>query len=412
MPKAPTPAGTPNTPGGPHPRGRALLWGTGGLMLLMAVAVVLLLPGLVPHSPGTTGAPAGTAVEPGINAAAATLLQLDPQSQPQPVAPALSLTDQNGKHVSLSDYHGKSVVLSFNDDKCQDLCTLLAQDVVAANKDLGAHAKDVVFLSVNANPYYPSTPAIKEWTDSHGLAGASNWVFATGSPPELAKAAASYGVPVELDPRTRSVVHGTELFFIDPAGKEAALGQFGTESASTDLYAHAMAQAAVNLLPDAAAIHVGGPSPAATASQTAASINAAAPAFTLPQLTRPQSTTSLGAFKGKVTVVNFWSSTCTACVAEMPAMEQAFKALGNSTNFVGIDVADNPRDAAAFAAKYGTTYPLLSDGAGTASGAYQVPGLPFTAVIGTDGTLLVRHPGAMTAEQLEYVLQSLIQGGS
>lgn len=47
-----------------------------------------------------------------------------------------------------------------------------------------------------------------------------------------------------------------------------------------------------------------------------------------------------------------------------------------------------------------------------ASGAYQVPGLPFTAVIGPDGTLLVRHPGAMTAEQLEYVLQSVREGGS
>jgi cytochrome oxidase Cu insertion factor (SCO1/SenC/PrrC family) len=406
MPKAPKPATEPT------PRGKALLWVAAGLMLLMSVAVVLLLPGLVPHSPGTTGATAGTAVEPGINAAASTLLQLDPQSQPQLVAPALSLTDQNGKHVSLSQYRGKSVVLSFNDDQCEDLCTLLAQDVVAANKDLGAHAKDVVFLSVNANPYYPSPPAVKEWTDGHGLAGASNWVFATGSPPELAKAAASYGVPIELDPKTRSVVHGTELFFINPAGQEAALGQFGTESASTDLYAHAMAQAAVDLLPDAAAIHVAGPSPAATASLTGASINAAAPAFTLPQLTQPHSMRSLRALKGKVTVVNFWASTCTACVAEMPAMEHAYKDLGRRANFVGIDVADNTRDAAAFAAKYGITYPLLSDAAGTASGAYQIPGLPFTAIIGTDGTLLVRHPGAMTAEQLEYVLQSLAQGGS
>ena len=134
--------------------------------------------------------------------------------------------------------------------------------------------------------------------------------------------------------------------------------------------------------------------------------------FSLPQLGDPNRTTPLSAFKGKVTVVNFWASSCTACVAEMPAMEQSFKDLGKTANFVGIDVADNPRDASAFAAKFGVTYPLLSDAAGAASGAYQVPGLPFTAVIGPDGTLLVRHPGAMTAEQLEYVLQSVREGGS
>lgn len=396
----------------PNPRGAALLWGAVGVMLLMAVAIVLLVSGLAPHPSAATDVQGGSAVEPGINKAASTLLQLDPQSEPVPAAPALSLTDQDGKHVSLSQYRGKSVVLSFNDDKCEDLCTLLAQDVVAANKDLGTHAKDVVFLSVNANPYYPSAPAVKEWTDGHGLAGASNWVFATGTPGQLAKAATSYGVPIELDPKTRDVVHGTELFFIDPSGKEAALGQFGTASASTDLYAHAMAQAAVDLLPNAAAIHVAGPSPAATASQSGASINAPAPDFTLPQLAHPESTTSLGAFKGKVTVVNFWAATCTACVAEMPAMEQSYKKLRKTANFVGIDVADNPRTAAAFATKYGTTYPLLSDAAGAASGAYQVPGLPFTAVIGEDGTLLVRHPGIMTAEQLEYVLQSVTEDGS
>ncbi|MCU6479673.1 redoxin domain-containing protein [Arthrobacter sp. A2-55] len=406
MPETPTPDPT------PIPRGRALLWGGAGTLLLMAVVVVLLASGMVPSTRGNPAAQGSTAVEPGINAAASTLLQLDPQSAPQLTAPALSLTDQAGRHVTLAQFRGKSVVLSFNDDKCEDLCTLLAQDVVAANKDLGANAKDVVFLSINANPYYPSPSAVKEWTDSHGLAGDTNWVFGTGSPKQLADDAAAYGVPIELDPKTKSVVHGTEIFYIDPAGKEAALGQFGTASANTELYAHAMAQAAVDLLPNAASIHVAGPSPAATASEAGASINAAAPAITLPQLSHPNSTTSLGAFKGKVTVVNFWASTCTACVAEMPAIEQAHKNLGKSTNFVGIDVADNPRDAAAFAARYGTTYPLLSDPAGTASGAYQIPGLPFTAVIGPDGTMLVRHPGAMTAEQLEYVLHSLAQGGS
>jgi hypothetical protein len=55
------------------------------------------------------------------------------------------------------------------------------------------------------------------------------------------------------------------------------------------------------------------------------------------------------------------------------------------------------------------TYRLLADADGAAAGSYAIPGLPFTAIIGPDGTLLVRHPGTFTAEQLEYILTTLQQ---
>lgn len=394
-----------------HPRRRrkALLWASVGAIVALAVGCVLLGAGLAakPQSAAITSPPL-VALEPGINAGASTLLQLDPLSAPLSASPPLSLTDQYGHPLALSQFRGKSVVLSFNDDKCEDLCTLLAQDVVAADSYLGAAAKDVVFLSVNANPYYPSAGSVKQWTDQHGLAGVANWVFGTGLPAKLAAAAQAYGVPIQLDPAARSVVHGSELFFIDPRGREAALGQFGAESASTALFGRAMAQMAVDLLPNAASIHVSGPAPANPGIAAAAQLNQEAPGFSLPQLADPTADTSLDSMRGKYTVVNFWSSTCTACVQEMPAMEQAHKDLGKNVDFVGIDVADHSSDALDFAAKYGVGYPLLSDQEGTVAGAYQVSGLPFTAVIGPDGNMLVRHPGAMTAEQLDYVMQTLM----
>ena len=200
------------------------------------------------------------------SSAAAELLQLDVLSAPLDTAPDFTLTDQNGKNARLSQYRGKSVVLSFNDDECEDLCTLLAQDVVAANTDLGTAAADVVFLSVNANPLHTAVQDVKAWTDGHGLASARNWVFGTGTPAQLAGVAASYHVPVSVDPKTGEVVHGSELFFIDPAGKEAAIGQFGTGSANTALFAQAMAQTAADLLPGHAGRPVGGPAPAGNAS--------------------------------------------------------------------------------------------------------------------------------------------------
>lgn len=384
-----------------------MAWAAAGLAIAVALAGIFMA-ALRPDAPA--GPADAAAAQPDRSSAAAQLLQLDVLSAPLDSAPDFTLTDQNGKNVSLSQYRGKSVVLSFNDDECEDLCTLLAQDVAAANTDLGSTAADVVFLSINANPLHTAVQDVKTWTDGHGLASARNWVFSTGTPAQLADVAASYHVPVSVDPKTGEVVHGSELFFIDPAGKEAAIGQFGTGSANTAPFAQAMAQTAADLLPGRAGAPVGGPAPAGNTPASPAALGKPAPALTLPGLADPGTQHSLDGTKGKYTVVNFWASTCSACAGEMPELQKAHTDLGSSVAFRGIDVADPAGPAAALAAKNGTTYPLLADTKGTTAGAYQIPGLPFTAIIAPDGTLAVRHPGTFSAEQLEYVLHTLTNG--
>jgi cytochrome oxidase Cu insertion factor (SCO1/SenC/PrrC family) len=74
----------------------------------------------------------------GINAATGLLLSLTvfPSTSHQ-LAPNFELTDQHGQPVSMNEFRGKVVVFSANDDQCEDLCTLLANDIVIANHDLG-----------------------------------------------------------------------------------------------------------------------------------------------------------------------------------------------------------------------------------------------------------------------------------
>jgi cytochrome oxidase Cu insertion factor (SCO1/SenC/PrrC family) len=345
-------------------------------------------------------------VAPGINTSASYLLKLNVFGQQAAPAPNFTLTDQHNRPVALSQLRGKSVVLSFNDDQCTDICTLLAQDVVVADRDLGTAAKDVVFLSVNANPYYPGVSAVRSWTDRHGLGGEANWLFLTGSPSALQKVWSDYGVEVELDPTNRTVVHSTELYFIGPNGKEAAIGSFGTAAADTELYAHTMAQMANDELTSSEEVNVAGPSVVAP-NQSAAAIGARVPSFTLPLLNSPNTTISSSRLGHRYTVLNFWSSACTACVREMPAIEQAYRDLGAKVAFIGIDVSDNRASASAFARRTGVTYPLVSDTNGNVASTYQIPGLPITAIVAPNGTLQTLHPGAMTTEQLEYVLENL-----
>jgi peroxiredoxin len=172
-----------------------------------------------------------------------------------------------------------------------------------------------------------------------------------------------------------------------------------------------MAQMAVDLLPQAPGIPVGGPQASAgpAAGPGSATLNAPAPGFTLPQLNDASKNMTLAAAKGKYTVVNFWASTCSACVQELPALETAHRQLGPGVTFLGVDVADPAKSGKALANKSGTTYPLLTDTNGTTAGAYRIPGLPFTAIIGPDGKLLVRHAGTFTSEQLTYIMKNLQQ---
>jgi len=380
-------------------RRRPLVFAALGTALAAVLAVVLFL------GVGTGSGP--PEVAPGITATASYLLELDvlPPGGSAP-APGFTLTDQHGRTVSLSQFRGKSVVLSFNDDECTDICTLLAEDVAAADRDLGPAARDVVFLSVNANPYYPGISAVRSWSDQHGLGHVANWVFVTGSPAALRSVWGKYGVEVELDPATRTVVHSTELYFIGPSGRQLAIGSFGSTSADTAIFSHVLAQMADDDLPGSERVTVGGPSPLAP-DQGPSAIGARVPGFALPLVTDPHARLSLSHLRGRYTVVNFWSSTCTACVREMPALEQSYRDLGARVNFVGVDVSDNRAAAAAFARRIGVTYPLVSDPTGAVAATYEIPALPFTAVLSPAGLLKTLHPGAMTTEQLEYVVENL-----
>jgi cytochrome oxidase Cu insertion factor (SCO1/SenC/PrrC family) len=102
-------------------------------LLLAAVVVVALVVG--PPGGGGGGAGASGGPAPGVSQAASDLLQLDVLAPSNRfVARAFTLTDQYGHPVRLGQFRGRPVVLSFNDDRCPDLCTLLAQDIVLADR--------------------------------------------------------------------------------------------------------------------------------------------------------------------------------------------------------------------------------------------------------------------------------------
>ncbi|MGH9170751.1 MAG: redoxin domain-containing protein [Acidimicrobiales bacterium] len=380
-------------------RRRLLSLGTG--IVLAAVLAAVLFSGIHPSASSPSAGVGDPA--PGLNVASANLLGLDvlPPSA-STAAPNFHLVDQHGQATSLSQYKGKVVIWSLNDDKCTDLCALFAQDVVAADKDLGTAAKDVVFLSVNANPFYPSSASLRAWSVRNDVESLPNWVYVTGTASQLKRTWDAYHVYVGLDHKTRTVVHDAIVEFIDPTGHRRGVGYFTQGSISTAYYAHAMAQMADDLLPASEQVHVGGTD---VSSQTTrgASIGNRAPSFTLPVLGTATSA-GLASFEGEPLVLNFWASTCSICVQEMPALQKVDTEFKAKVRFVGVDVADPRSSAASFARSTGVSYPLLADKDGTVAAAYRVDALPVTFIVSPSGTILARHEGTLTEPELVAVL--------
>jgi len=133
-------------------------------------------------------------------------------------APGFSLTDQNGRTVSLDGLRGKVVLMTFLDPVCSTDCPIIAQEFKQAGQMLGAQASGVELVAVVANPTYRSTAFTRAFDRQEGLAAVPNWRYLTGSSGELAAVWRHYGVTVENLPAGAMSAHNDLAVVIDPVG--------------------------------------------------------------------------------------------------------------------------------------------------------------------------------------------------
>ncbi len=116
-------------------------------------------------------------------------------------------------------------------------------------------------------------------------------------------------------------------------------------------------------------------------------------------------------WQGKILLVNFWATWCPPCVAEMPELEQLQADRGSKgLQIVGIGI-DSPTNITEFAKKHKITYPLLVGGLqGTdvsRSFGNEAGGLPFTVLIGPDGSVKQTYMGRLDLQKVRADLDSL-----
>lgn len=97
-------------------------------------------------------------------------------------------------------------------------------------------------------------------------------------------------------------------------------------------------------------------------------------------------------------ILNVWGSWCGPCRAEHPVL-MALRAEGYA--IYGLNWRDTPEDANAFLDELGDPFRgVMQDVDGRSVDALGITGAPETLVIGSDGRILARWPGAITTGAL------------
>jgi len=137
-------------------------------------------------------------------------------------APPLSLVDQQGRHVSMAGFAGKTVVVTDLDPVCTDTCPLIASELRVADLELSPRVRaQTVFVAIAANPIFHSVRDVAIFTRDEGMGSLPNWYFVTS--PSLATLAATWrnwGIGLSVPQNGVMVIHPDLVYLVGPHGTE------------------------------------------------------------------------------------------------------------------------------------------------------------------------------------------------
>lgn len=122
-------------------------------------------------------------------------------------------------------------------------------------------------------------------------------------------------------------------------------------------------------------------------------IGAPAPDITLPLL--DGGTFSIANHAGEVIVLDFWATWCPPCRVSMPIADRVVEEFADrGVHLYFVNEGESPEMVEEFLDESGLRAPIALDINHTLGVAYQAQGLPFTVIVGRDGTVKSIRVGA------------------
>jgi protein SCO1/2 len=126
-------------------------------------------------------------------------------------APNFALRDENGKRVTMKEYRGRVVVVTFLYSRCRTECPVQAQQIKGALDDIG---KPVPVLSVSVDPPGDTPTSVKHFNAKMGVSGRLRWVL--GSEGQLSRLWKGFAIV----PQTPQQEHMARIVLIDRNGMQ------------------------------------------------------------------------------------------------------------------------------------------------------------------------------------------------
>jgi protein SCO1/2 len=129
-------------------------------------------------------------------------------------APNFSLVDQSGRRVTLSEYRGNVVVLTFIHSLCHDTCPFMVEQIKGALNDLPASGAGVPVIGVSVAPSEDTVAHRRRFLARHQMTG--RIAFVSGSVAQMRPVWHAYAI----QPVTPKIDHSTFVLLIDKRGIE------------------------------------------------------------------------------------------------------------------------------------------------------------------------------------------------
>lgn len=146
--------------------------------------------------------------------------------QPGDVVPDFSYTNQNGRRVSLKQYRGKILLVTFIYTRCPfpDYCPRMSQNFAQIYKQIGADPSldaDTRLLSLSFDTEHDTPKILRDYAfkiaDTHNASLFKRWEFGVPRKDELPKIADFFGLLYKSDGGL--ITHSLSTTVISPDGK-------------------------------------------------------------------------------------------------------------------------------------------------------------------------------------------------
>jgi peroxiredoxin len=284
-----------------------------------------------------------------------------------PYAPDFTLQTINDETVSLSDFRGKPVMLTFWKINCAACQFQMPYTQAFYDK---RSSETIAVLTINVGD---SISAVQDYVTSRRL----TFPVLLDRQGKVAQAYGLPGIPM--------------TFLIDSEGiiKAYKIGAFQSQEAIEGAIKSVFPS--LTLKPRI---------------ETSPEIGNLAPDFTL-QTINSQSIT-LNEFRGKTVLLNFWVSSCPACVTEMPYFQTVFDEQTNKELVVlAINCGESSQTVKSVVDGLGLTFPMLLDPDGKVCTDYK-RGAPTTFLIDSNGIIrAIKDDVFQNPDEIETMLNSL-----